>query len=113
MIIARIKAALALPCLLLAAHKATAEAVPAFNLFMTNNSAVALVCRVRRDSGWSDTFVLKAGGSWEDRALGKGPIWVFCEAPAARTVYPILPGQRYSWLRDNPQSPVSLRRIVT
>ncbi|MGP1352000.1 MAG: hypothetical protein ACTS1Z_01635 [Parasphingopyxis sp.] len=77
---------------------------------MKNNTAIPLSCMtIAGRSGW-ELVDLPPGGEWS--VLNGERRYFYCRQPVDQIQYRLVPGERYSLLRDSEQAPVTLRRIA-
>jgi len=80
--------------------------------FVKNNSGVSVKCQTRLAlQNWSSWVKLDPGEEWRSFADADERFF-HCEAPVKQTVYKLLPGERYSLLRNRAGEQVTLWRIT-
>ena len=82
------------------APAAQAQAVAGAVFFVANNIRADVRCSLWERGRWSPPFTLRGGAGWSAPAAGRADLYIRCEAPADAKPYRIVPGQRYSILRD-------------
>lgn len=88
-----------------------AQAIPQFRYSVTNNTAVVLSCRLQVAGGDFEPLMIEPGAEWNDLAQARDTVArISCQPPVRQAVYPVVPGQRYRFLRNNPNARIRLRR---
>jgi hypothetical protein len=93
---------------------AHAQTVPQFRYSVTNNTALPLTCQMRTDGSPFEPVTFQPGAEWNNVAPAKDAIVrISCQLPVKQVLYPVIPGQRYRFLRRNANARIKLHREQT